>query len=121
MSITNRCRHGVIFLNPCESCGGRAGRDVFATDDELEAQNAKLKAENGQHCIDYQQIAQALGILEELPEQKRVLERVAELRAALEPFAELVDKTDPVTGEFVMMRVDDCERAAAVLGRKGER
>lgn len=42
-----------------------------------------LRAENRQHCLDFQATAKALGILEEWPEQPRVIERIAELRAQL--------------------------------------
>jgi hypothetical protein len=49
-----------------------------------EAQLAEAQAENKQHCLDFQAIAHALGILEEWPELPRVLERVAEVTAQLQ-------------------------------------
>lgn len=44
----------------------------------------ELKAENKQHCLDFQAVASALGILDELPEVPRVLERIGELRSESE-------------------------------------
>ncbi len=49
----------------------------------LLADRDELKSENKQHCLDFQATAEALGILDELPEQPRVLERIAELRSEL--------------------------------------
>jgi hypothetical protein len=57
------------------------------------AELAEAQADNKQHCHDFQAIAHALGILDELPEMPRVLERIAELShyqpsPAVEPEAE---------------------------------
>lgn len=51
---------------------------------DMERELVTLRTENAQHCLDFQAVAEALGILDELPEQARVLERIGELRERLE-------------------------------------
>ena len=44
-----------------------------------ERERDEMTKENAEHCVDFQAIAQALGILEELPDVQRVLERIGEM------------------------------------------
>lgn len=54
----------------------------------------ELKAENSQHCLDFQAIASALGILDELPEMPAVLERIAEQRTELADWKRQYEERD---------------------------
>lgn len=85
----------------------------------------EVKTENAQHCLDYQAIAEALGILGEWPEMPRVLERIAQVVAAerelhnLKGALEFLDRGDGNRGTHGSdMRAPALLRLARELGWK---
>ena len=92
-----------------------------------EAEVAALEEENRQHCFNFQAVASALGILEELPDHARVVEEcqrlrkeIAELKSELE-FA-WSDEADPLKKEHdeIKERLKDSMQANVGLAQSLE-
>jgi len=57
---------------------------------DAEARVTELEATDAEHCHDFQTIAHALGILDELPDQARVLQRIGELESKAQRLADRI-------------------------------